>query len=207
MAIAAWMMVLAGGGARADDEITDPLLLGETAGWWLETNVSAPVAVLVAPPTRDVLVTIDCRAQFGPLEYHWALGPYDLSSGTSIEVAIAPPPEAFQHPLATTYVTDLVEPTLLDGRPAQEFVLPIVFAIWPDGVDRDPVVWSEQELATHAPGGTLDPALIAEATANGPTYRYLPPIWHEYATPRGVDDHPEVTVTVPEDDQSDEVGR
>ena len=193
----------------ADDEETDPLVLGETAAWWSVTDVAAPVVVVVAPPTREVLVTLACEATFGPLKYAWEAGPYDIGEGSSIEVELEVPAEVFQNELATSYVTDLlvrVDPVQLDGRATIGLTLPNVYIAWPDGGTSDPLVWSEADLLLYAPAGVLDPELAIGVARDG-SARVLPPIWHLFSTGEvGAEEEQRGSETVPVDDQSDEGG-
>jgi len=192
------------------DSPMDATVLNVTSAAVAETDVPELDLSLTAP-TRDVTASVICIAAFGPLEFSWVDGPFDLAASTSVPVVLSIPGEAFLHPLADTYVTDLgckVEITEADGRRGQGASLPELYIIWPNGESGDPVVWNFEDLKYYAPVGCIDPSAVAslDAAAEPGLVRMSPPIWHEVASRRPSMD--EVTLdreTVPVDDQTDEL--
>jgi hypothetical protein len=192
------------------DVLADPLdavFDGNLGVDWLETAIASPKITLVAPD-RGLIVTLAARVTFGPYEVRWVQGPFALTASTNTQESLEIPPEAFLHTLQTTYVSDLwvrVNVVEMSGAPGQESVL-YARLIWPDGAEMPPVVWTNDEAALLAPHGTIDPVVQADAAKFGENVRLYPPIWHEVVGTGMTDEERlERHVTVPVDDQSDEV--
>lgn len=105
---------------------------------------------------------IQVKARFGPLAASWE---EDLhSEGAPAVHALRPPPEAFLHPSAVDYVTDLsvviVATDPEDGREQERVHAPAAFLAWtrPDVA----VVWDSAELQRLAPAGVVS-ATIRQA--------------------------------------------
>jgi hypothetical protein len=131
-----------------------------------------------AGAVEGLVVTIRGRVNFGPFHHEWLAGSLLLEVGEVRVLNLAVPAEAFLHPLASTYVADLlvrVEPTDGEGRPLQEVALDNLFVAWLEGPGSAPTLWNEESMPPH---GVLDPRLQQAAARVAPNARLGPPIAH-----------------------------
>lgn len=159
---------------------------GLPAEWSLSRG--AP-AIAIDAESADRWVVIESHVWFGGLVFEWSEGPIALVAGECASVPFSLPEEAFLHPLADTYATNVlvrVIPVDEDGTEHQETALEVAYALWPLGADAPPVLMDEAGLATVAPAGVVDSdgSIARNAPADGVVRRYLPPISHELDLPR-----------------------
>lgn len=162
------------------------------------------MAISVQGDQVDTTIIVTGRAWFAGLERRWETGPNTIHADTCETIAFSVPQEAFLHPLATEYVTDLLVRVvpMYGDRPGQSALLPVVYAVWANGSDQAPVVWDRTTMNAEAPGGVIDPTgrFDAERQLLGANVRILPPIAHELNLQRtDAPDDPSDHVTVPAD--------
>lgn len=108
------------------------------------------------------LVTVSLRARLGERTTSWVLLP-QVPDADSVTLMLDVPSEAWMHPTAADYVTDLLALVEVDGRQWVQKG----FLAWPNGRSQGPVVWTAQQMREAAPQGVLraelrDPALGAD---------------------------------------------
>jgi hypothetical protein len=163
---------------------TDPTL---TRARWL-----APGRLqVVAGVGEGLKITVTGRVNFGPFRSNWTAATFPIGSEGVRVLDIQLPAQAFLHPLASTYLADLlvrVDTTDGEGRPRQEVALDPLYVAWPGGQGTSAVIWDEE---THPPHWVLDPRLQAAASKVGPDARLGPPLGRHPAAKKA----PEIETT------------
>jgi hypothetical protein len=96
------------------------------------------------------------RAMLGELESSWSNGPYVTDARGRWEQPVSPPPQAFLHPVAVDYLTDLVVMVELGGHRARSDT---AYLAWPDGPTAPARIWTRTEAFENAPNGVFDASL------------------------------------------------
>ena len=123
-------------------------------------------------------VVVQARVNLGPYRHDWKAASFAIGSGEVRTLDLPLPKKAFLHPLATTYLADLlvrVETYDAAGRPRQEVGLDNLYVAWPQGGDAAPKIWDDETMPAH---GVLDPRLQQAASRVSPDARLGPPLAH-----------------------------
>jgi len=127
---------------------------------------------------EGLTVTVSGRVNFGPFRHEWKAASLPFGSGEMRILDLSVPKAAFMHPLASTYLADLlvrVETHDSKGRPRQEVALDNLYVAWPQGLSAPAQLWNDE---TQPPHGVLDPQLQKAASRVSPNARLGPPLGH-----------------------------
>jgi hypothetical protein len=151
-----------------------------------ELGTDDGLVVRISGESEPGRVVIEGRAWFGGLEHSWA-EEVEVPANECTVIPVSVPRGAWLHDLASSWVTDVflrVVPLDEASEPMQESVLPPVYAVWPEGPDRPPLLFDADQLRATAPMGVLDPtgevaAAAADLLGTAMDVRLVPPIGQE----------------------------
>ena len=174
--------------ARADSPGVDPEdPLRAHASWDAASLNTTHAAVAIdAPSDRGVRVRAQSRVRFGNADYAWTTESKEVPARRSDTIEVEVPAEAFLHPLATQYVSDLTTRVwMTDAMGRSEVVLLRGFVLWDDAGAVAKVIGPDQ-LEAVAPLGIVDPR-VREALPAGLELgeRVMPPVWDTQAATVG----------------------
>lgn len=196
MRTAIWVPLLAfASAARAEDP---PPLLGATTDAdgtpALVWSVDADGAHLYVASVGTYLLSAQAELAFGSLRMEWSTSAptVDAAGGGTFDLGI--PANAFLHPLAADYVSDLrVVVTALDESGAVAFTkaAPAAYITWPSGSSGPARVLDEAMMSAEAPNGVANAEVRATLGDTDAGARLMPPITTEGEPPVDPDFVPE----------------